>query len=155
MRFCFRNSVLMVMSCHNRTVNGSVFTKFPNSTLGVMSWRSSTSATPLRRKYHHEVPNFRCYGECLHKVPLLQLHSWGNVISKFRFRSSQSERNIFMKFCFCNSAQGVMSWRSSTYTTLPRRDIFTKFRNSAVMVLSSQSFASANPLRGFYSSDYM
>ena len=131
MKFCFCNSVLMVMSCHNRVVDGSVFTKFHNSTLGVMSWRSSTSTTLLRRECHHEVPQFCCYRECLHKVPLLQIHSWGNVMSKFSFRSSQSGVFIFMKFC--NSVLGVMSCRSSASATPDQKEMSS--RRSAILLL--------------------
>ena len=112
-KFHFRNSTLRVMSWQssapttpfrseclakfhfcNHAVEGSVFTKFPfrNSALDVI-WQSSASATPLRRESLQEIPQFRCYGECLHKVPLPQLCSEGNIFSKFRFHNSvHSER---------------------------------------------------------------
>ena len=83
LKFHFRNG-----SRGNAFANlGNVFTKFcfRNFALGVISWQSSTSATPLRRK-------------CL---------------QKFRVCNHAVEGSVFMKFHFSNSALGVMSSQRS------------------------------------------
>ena len=111
-----------------------------------MSWRSSSSPTPLWRECHHEVWHFRCYGECLHEVPLPQLRTWGNVMSKSCFCNSRSEGNvftkfrnfavdgnIFVKFCFRIRTLGGRSWRSPVWQLWSEGNVFKKLRNSAVM----------------------
>ena len=87
------NGNVMVMSCHNRAVDGSVFTKFHYSTLGVMSWR----------------------------VPLPQLRSEGNVTTKSR--NSAVMGNVFIKFHFCNSTLGVMSCQSFASVAPSQKEI--------------------------------
>ena len=77
MKFRFCNSPLKVMPWRSSTTTlireflqtsasaipmfeGSVFMKFRNCAVWVLSFQSSASATPLRKECHHHVLQFRC-----------------------------------------------------------------------------------------------
>ena len=137
-----------------------------------MSLPSSAFATLLRRECHHEVQQFACLGKCRHEVPLPQLCSGGNDMSKFRSRNLaqkgrspevllpqsrcwakilykllqlSSECNVMSEFCFRTSAQmGMFSWSSGSEIP-PSDNVFTKFRfhNSALGVMTCRSSAPA------------
>ena len=123
MKFRFQNFVLGVMSWRSSSsanplrrsvsrsyastntllsIELSVFTNFCSSTLGVMPWWNSDFTNLLKWECHHVVLQFCYWWEHLQEVPLPQLCSRGNVMSKFCF-SNSAQKGISCKVPFQQS----------------------------------------------------